>query len=97
MIRLEIIIELKFLNSGFSSLPLVEIRQTAPRRAIRGNSISVNSTLPPLKNLGFERFDSSGLFTWGLGVFPLDEKVVLEALIISEPDALYTFDVYVDM
>ena len=26
--------------------PLIEIRQTAPCRAIRGNSISVNSTLP---------------------------------------------------
>ena len=28
--------------------PLVETRQTVPCRAIRGNSISVNSTLPPL-------------------------------------------------
>ena len=29
--------------------PPNEIRQTAPSRAIRGNSISVSSTLPPLK------------------------------------------------
>ena len=28
--------------------PLVEIRQTAPCRAIRGNCISVNNSLPPL-------------------------------------------------
>ena len=27
--------------------PLIETRQTAPCRAIRGNSISVNTTLPP--------------------------------------------------
>ena len=27
--------------------PLVEIRQTAPCRAIRGDSVSVNSILPP--------------------------------------------------
>ena len=27
--------------------PLIEIRQTAPCRAVRGNGISVNSTLPP--------------------------------------------------
>ena len=31
---------------AFRACPLVEIRQTAPCRAIRGNSISVNSTLP---------------------------------------------------
>ena len=28
--------------------PIIEIRQEVPCRAIRGNSISVNSTLPPL-------------------------------------------------
>ena len=28
--------------------PLIETRRTAPRRAIRGSNISVNSTLPPL-------------------------------------------------
>ena len=49
MIRLETLIELKSLNSSFSSFfLLIEIRQTVPYRAIRGNSISVNSTLPPL-------------------------------------------------
>ena len=57
MIRLEALIELKFLDSRCSSstlsiravraYPLIEIRQAAPCRAIRGNSISVNSTLPP--------------------------------------------------
>ena len=57
MIRLGTLIELKFLNSSFSSsnlstrafraCPLVEIGRTVPCRAIRGNSISVNSTLPP--------------------------------------------------
>ena len=31
--------------------PLIEIRPTAPCRAVRGNSISVNSTLPPLLSL----------------------------------------------
>ena len=58
MIRSETFIELKFLSSSFSSsndsiltvrvCPLIEIKQTAPCRAIRGNRISVNSTLPPL-------------------------------------------------
>ena len=47
MIRLETLIELKFLNSSFSSCSPIEMRQTARCRAIRGNSISVNSTLPP--------------------------------------------------
>ena len=32
---------------AFRACPLIEIRRTAPCRAIRGNSISVNSTLPP--------------------------------------------------
>ena len=60
MMRLETLIELKFHNSSFSSsnfsirafraCPLIKIRQTVPCRAIRGNSISVNSTLPPLYN-----------------------------------------------
>ena len=36
-----------FLIRAFLAYPLVEIRQTVPRRATRGNSISVNSTLPP--------------------------------------------------
>ena len=54
--RLETLIELKFIDSIFSSsnlsilyfraYPLREIKQTVPCRAIRGNSISVNSTLP---------------------------------------------------
>ena len=30
---------------------LTEIRQAVPRRSIRGNGISVNSTLPPLYNM----------------------------------------------
>ena len=56
-IRLETLIELKFLDSSFSSsnssirlvraYPLIDIRQSAPGRAIRADSISVNSTLPP--------------------------------------------------
>ena len=33
---------------AFRAYPLVEIRQTAPSRAIRGSSISVSSTLHPL-------------------------------------------------
>ena len=55
--RLGTLIELKFIGLSFSSSNLsiryvrayylVEIRQTVPCRAIRGNSISVNSTLPP--------------------------------------------------
>ena len=55
----ENLIELKVHNSSFSSsnlsirvfraYPLFEIRQAAPCRAMRGSSISVNSTLPPLK------------------------------------------------
>ena len=32
---------------AFRAYPLIEIRQTAPCRAIRGNSISINSILPP--------------------------------------------------
>ena len=46
------------LNSSFSSsncsilivraYPLTEIRRTVPCRAVRGNGISVDSTLPPL-------------------------------------------------
>ena len=57
MMRLETLIELKCLNSSFSSsdlfirafraYPLIEPRQTAPGRAVRGDSISVSSTLPP--------------------------------------------------
>ena len=56
-IRLETLLELKFLDSSFSSSNisirafrayyLVEIRQTILCRAFRGNSISVNSILPP--------------------------------------------------
>ena len=52
--------ELKCLNSSFSSsnfsirvfraYPLIELRRTAPCRAIRGSSILVNSTPPPLKD-----------------------------------------------
>ena len=41
-------LELKFSIRAFRACPLVEIRQAVPCRAIRGNSISVNSTLPPL-------------------------------------------------
>ena len=50
MIRLENLIELKLFNSSCSSLssfPLFETVQTAPFRAIRGISISVNCALPP--------------------------------------------------
>ena len=47
MMRSETLIELKFLNSSFRVYPLTEITQTAPCRAIGGNSISVNSTLHP--------------------------------------------------
>ena len=58
MIRLETLIERKFLNSSFSNsnfsirvvraYPLIKLRQTILNRAIRGDSISVSSTLPPL-------------------------------------------------
>ena len=42
------LVELKFLNSSFSSLSsLMEIRQIVPCRAIRAHSISVSSTFPP--------------------------------------------------
>ena len=51
-LRLETLIELKLFNSSFSSsnclvrvvraCPLIEIRQTVPCRANRGNSLSVN-------------------------------------------------------
>ena len=40
--RLETLIELELIHSSFSSLSS-SIRQTVPCRAIRGNSISVNS------------------------------------------------------
>ena len=46
--RLDTLIELKLFNSSFvRACPLIEIRQTVPCRAIRGNSILFNSTLPP--------------------------------------------------
>ena len=57
MIRLQTLVELKFLNSSFSSsnfsirairaYHLIETRQTVPCRAIRGDGISVSSSLPP--------------------------------------------------
>ena len=47
MIRLETLIELNFLIRAFRAYPLIEIRQAIPCRAIRGNDISVNGTLPP--------------------------------------------------
>ena len=37
---------------AFRAYPLIEIRPTVPCRAIRGNSISVKSNLPPLKEPG---------------------------------------------
>ena len=58
MIWLATLVELKFINLSCSNsilsipavryVPPVDIRQTVPCRAIRGNSISVTSTLPPL-------------------------------------------------
>ena len=58
MVRLESLIELKFLNSSFSSsnvsirafraYPLTEIRQTAPCRAMRGNGILSQQYPAPL-------------------------------------------------
>ena len=36
-----------FSTRAFRACPLVEITQTVPCPAIRGNGISVNSTLPP--------------------------------------------------
>ena len=59
MTQLETLIELRFLNSSFLSSnfsvrafracpPVKIIKKTVPCRAIRGNSISVNSTLSPL-------------------------------------------------
>ena len=61
MMRLETLIELRFLNSSFSrsnfsirvvrAYPLIEIRQTAPCREIRGDGISVNRAHPlPLRS-----------------------------------------------
>ena len=41
---------------AFRAYPLIEIRQTVPGRAIRGNSISVNGTLPPLLTATFAVF-----------------------------------------
>ena len=35
------------ISQAFRAYPLIEIRQTILYRAIRGNRISVNSTLPP--------------------------------------------------
>ena len=47
MIRLESLVELKFLNSSFSSLSSYwNYRQAAPRRAIRADSITIDS-IPP--------------------------------------------------
>ena len=57
MIRLETLIELKLLNSSFS---LIEIRQAVPCRAIRGNGISVSSTLPPFLLFRHSRNASPG-------------------------------------
>ena len=48
MIRLEPSSSSNVSIGAFRACPLIELRHTAPRRAIRGNSISVNSTLPPL-------------------------------------------------
>ena len=48
MIWLETLIELNCLsNRSCRAYPLIEIKQTVPCRAIRGDGISVNSTLPP--------------------------------------------------
>ena len=57
-IRMEALIELKLINSSFSSsnssiralrgYPLVDARLQILRRATRGNGISVSSALPPL-------------------------------------------------
>ena len=47
MIRLETLIELKFASLNFRAYYLIEIRQAVPCRAIRGDTISVNGTLPP--------------------------------------------------
>ena len=47
---------------AFRAYPLIEIRQTVPHRAIRGNSISVNSSLPPSYSLrGMRRHRRSAL------------------------------------
>ena len=51
MIRLKILIELKFLISSCSGWSPIELRPRAPRREIRADRISVNSTLPPLRRL----------------------------------------------
>ena len=51
MIRLERLIELNCLIRVVRAYHLGQIRQTLPCRAIRGNSISVNSTpRPPLNH-----------------------------------------------
>ena len=46
-IPLETLIELKFFNSSFSSFNIIESRQIILYQAIRANSISSNSILPP--------------------------------------------------
>ena len=38
---------------AFRAYPLFEVRQIVPCRAVRGNSISVNSTIPPLIGVTF--------------------------------------------
>ena len=47
MIRLETLVELKFPIRVVRVYPLIETRQTSIDRAIRADSISINSILPP--------------------------------------------------
>ena len=47
MIRLEPSLSSNFSIRSFRAYPLIEIRQTVPYRAIRADSISINSILPP--------------------------------------------------
>ena len=58
MLRLETLIDLKFINSSFSNL-LSKFDKTVLYRAIRADGISVNSTLPsPPRSVMSERFSS---------------------------------------
>ena len=60
MIWLETLIELKFLNSSFSSFSLIEIRQTILCRAIRADGVSINSILPPLLHSQSDDMETRG-------------------------------------
>ena len=105
MIRLETLVELKFIHLSFSSSnlsnravradPRIETRQTVPRRAIRGNGISVNGTPPPLKDavrfLEGDMFevDVSRAITDGIGTPDPDPKHLVDLGFLLEVSKSY--------